>query len=454
MSPALRSFTPQFDLNFDRKTGAEGSLDLSTNLLQFSDLWQAKELSDSKYRLDLHFSGRKSFSQRYFQSKSDLTFSKIQPDKLVEKLDFGLSFIANDQPLNEMRHFDIGLEVGGKIKLRPRFGALNTLYFEGKYSNSTHKVFDNSGQNILANKENKFKFRSFIDGILWRGFSRIGVWAESAKITNISENYHRLAAIFAYQKEFGKGTQTFGLETVTGGGKVWGKVPQYARFFGGNTSANFLYESPDSLTMSEFPVGPLLRSYGKTKANAPTFPGAKSYWHTNLNLSIPIPFWSKRLIPDETITYSDGSTKKLNEVLETFTINSAIGGIGGDLLDSIVQDLMKKNPNLTEDEAEQQAVPIAQKQAEKIVNKEIAPTIKFISRHANLFAVKPLIMTDAAKIYDDFQPKGFYRFGAGGGFKVITVTAGAEFGYLWSFPRKINEPKGNFVFRITFQNLF
>lgn len=458
MPSSLRAFNPQFDFNYDRKTGPEGSLDISTNLLELPKLWKGEKISESNYRLDFKFIGKKSFSNQYYQSKTNLAFARVQPGKVVEKLDFTAGFIANNQPLNENDFRQKELELGGEIKLRPRFGALNTIYISGKYGNTNNKVFDKSGLQVLANKENKFQFRTLIDGILWNGFSRTGLWFESAGIKNSSDNYHRIAGIFAYQKEFGKGTQTFGLETTVGAGKTWGKVPLYAQFYGGNNSTNFLYDSPDSLTMSSFPVGPLLRSYGKTQTtaqqnNVATF-GGNSYWHTNFNLSIPIKPWSKRLIPEEEISFSDGSTKKLNELLETFTINTAIGGIGGDLLDSIIDDLMRKDPTLDEDEAERLALPIAKKQAEKLVNKEIAPTIRFISRHANLFAIKPLIMLDAAKISQENPKFGRYRFGAGGGLQIVVVTARAEFGYLASLPRKIGESKGNFVFRITFQNLF
>ncbi|HRH43619.1 MAG TPA: hypothetical protein PKY82_18460 [Pyrinomonadaceae bacterium] len=458
MPPALRAFNPQFDFNYDRKTGPEGSLNISTNLLELSNLWKGEKLSESNYHLDFKFTGKKSFSNQFYQSKTNLSFARVQPGKVVEKLDFKAGFIDKDQPLNKNNYRQKELEIGGEIKLRPRFGALNTIYLSGSYGKTNNKVFDKSGLQILANKEDKFQFRTLIDGILWNGFSRTGLWVESAKIKNSSDNYRRIAGIIAYQKEFGEGTQTFGLETVFGAGKTWGKVPIYAQFFGGNNSTNFLYDSPDSPTMSSFPGGPLLRSYGKTQTSATKNNGAifggNTYWHTNFNLSFPIRPWSKRLIPEEEISFSDGSNKKLNELLEDFTINTAIGGIGGDLLDSIIEDLIKKDPTLDEDEAERLAVPIAKKQAEKLVNKEIAPTIRFISRHANLFAVKPLIMLDAAKISQENPQFGRYRFGAGGGLQIVVVTARAEFGYLASLPRKTGGSKGNFVFRITFQNLF
>ena len=186
-----------------------------------------------------------------------------------------------------------------------------------------------------------------IDGRLWKGFARVGLWLEATKLNNNPGNYSRIAGMFGYQGEFGKDTQTDGIKAIVGGGKTWGTVPAYARFFGGNNTANFLYESPGSVSMTSFPVGPLLRSYGKTQAALASQNGigigGKSYWHTNFNLTIPIRHWSRRLIPDETIQFSDGTTIKLNQMLENFTVRTAIGGIGDNLLDAIIEDLMRKD---------------------------------------------------------------------------------------------------------------
>ncbi len=458
MPAPLRAFNPQFKFDYDRKTGPEVSLETSTNLFQLLDLWNGTEASESKYRAELKFNGRKSLAKRFYQTKTELSFSRVQTGKFVETMGFTVGFRADDQPLNEMRYVNNGLQFGGHTKLRPRLGFLNTVYLSGTYSNNSNRVYKQLGQQISVDRDNRFNFRSLIDGRLGKGFARAGLWLEATNVNNNSANYRRIAGMFGYQREFGNGTQTVGVEAIIGGGKTWGTVPAYARFFGGNNTANFLYESPGSVSMTSFPIGPLLRSYGKTQAalasqNGITL-GGNSYWHANLNLTIPIRPWSRRLIPDETIPLSDGTTIKLNQMLENFTVKTAIGGIGDDLLDSIIEDLMRKDPTLNEDEAQQLAVPIAQRRAEEIVSKEIAPTMQFISRHANLFAIKPLIMLDAAKIGGDGQQSGRHRFAVGGGLQVVIILARAEIGYIRSLPVIAGEPRGNFVFRMTFQNLF
>ena len=456
MPPFLRAFNPQADVAFDRREGLVSSLDLSTNLLELNDLWEGNETSNSDLRLDLKFSGQKSLSKRFYATDTDLKLSKLRPGLFVEKLDFNVGFRANDQPLTELRHINRGLQLGGQVKLRPRLGLLNSVYLSGAYSRNLNKVYDRSLQ-VLGERDNKGSFRSLFDGRVGGGFARAGAWFDMTEVSRPSNHYRRLAGLLGYQKEIGDGTQTVGIEAVIGAGKSWGEVPLYARFYGGNNTGNFLYEAPDSPAMTDFPAGPLLRSYGRaqagTSSSAGIARGGRSYWHTNLNFTIPVRSWSRPLIPDETISDSTGDIK-LSEKLERFAIGSAVGGIADDLLDSVIAELKKKDPTLSDEDAEQKAVPIAQARATKITEKEIAPAIRFISRRANIFAVKPLIMLDAAKIGGFDGERGRTRFAAGGGLQFVVVIARAEVGYMRSLPNIPDEPKGNFVFRLTFQNIF
>lgn len=457
MPAFLRAFDPRVDVNYDRRTGPVSSLELATNLLELKPLLRGEPVSDSDARLDFKFTGQKSLSRRFYRTKADLKLSKARPGRLVEQLDFGANFRADDLPLSDMRHIATGLQVGGQIKLRPRRGLLNTVYLSGALRRSANKVFEESGRQLIGERDNAGTFRGVVDGRIWDGFARMGVWFESAEATRSSTSYRRLAGIAGFQKEFGSGTQTLGVEAVAGGGRSWGRVPLYARFFGGNNAGSFLYEAPDSPTLTAFPVGPLLRSYGRTEATARAQTlagrGGKSYWHANLNISIPVRAWSRRLIPDEVVPF-EGRDIRLNELLENFTIKTATGAIADDLLDAIIAELMKNDPTLDEDAATERAVPIAEERARREVEKEIGPIIRYISRRANLFAVKPLVMLDAAQLDSFDGERRRVRFAAGGGLQFVIVIARAEFGYMKSLPNIPGEPKGNFVFRLTFQNLF
>jgi hypothetical protein len=442
------------DVTYDRRAGPATSLDLSTDLLKLKPLVAGETITNPDTRLDLKFTGEKSLSEQFYQTKTDFKLSKERPGKFVEQMELGGTFRADDQPLDVLRHVNNGLRLGGQIKLRPRMGLLNTVFLAGSYRRSTEKVLEESGRQMIGERENAGSFRGLVDGRAWDGFARAGLWFESAEATRSSVSYRRLAGLVGFQKEFGGGTQTLGVEAVVGGGTSWGEAPLYSRYFGGNNAASFLYDSPDAPTMTAFPVGPLLRSYGKTQTAARSATGAvvggKSYWHANLNVAFPVPGWSRPLIPNELV---DGGIP-LNKKLEQVSINTARNTIADNLLDGIVEELMKDDPTLTQSDAETRALPLAVAEADKLIEKEIGPIVRYISRRANFFAVKPLVMLDAAQLGGPDGQRRRVRFAAGGGVQLVVVIARAEFGYMKSLPSVTGEPKGNFVFRLAFQNFF
>lgn len=457
MPAVLRAFDPLMNLDYDRRTGPIASLDLSTNLVELPDLIHGRKVSNSDLRLDLNFEGEKSLSKRFYHTKTDLVISKTRPSKLIEELNFRLALRADDLPLDQIREVRNDLRMGGQVRIRPREGLLNSIFLTGSFNRKQHDVFDVVGRKFVNDRNYAGAFRGIVDGRVFGGFARVGVWLDGASVRRTARGYQRLAGLAGYQKEFGGGTQTVGLEALFGAGKTWGRVPIYASLFGGNNAGNFLYDSPGSPTMAEFPAGPYLRSYGRTQATARSVNGLRiggdRYWHANFTVSVPVPPWSRRLIPDEVVTFENGDVK-LNTLLENFTIKTAIGTIGDDLLDGIIEELMKQDPSLTEDEAAERGAPLAEERASRIVEKDVAPNVRFIARHANLFAVKPLFMFDVAQIRGTPAGTTVRRYATGGGMQIVVVVARAELGYMRSLSHFAGEPKGNFVFRLTFQNLF
>jgi hypothetical protein len=457
MPAFLRVLNPILDFDVDRKLGTVAALNVSTNLLEFSKLAKGEKLANRDLNFLLNFNGQKSFGKPYYTTTTDLVVSKTRPSQTVEQLDFSAFFRADDQPLNETRDVINDLRLGGEVKLRPRKRFLNTVYLSGNYSGNRHDVYDSGKRLIVAERNNAGMFRGVVDGVVSNGFTRLGVWVEGAEVNGVPKGYNRLAGLLGYQKEFGAGTQTLGIEALLGGGKAWGRVPVYASFFGGNSIGNFLYEAPGSPTNTEFPAGPYLRSYGKSEAGARTAGGAvtggRNYWHANLSVAIPVKPWSRPLIPDEMVPFETRPPKKLNEVLEDFTIGSATSGIFNALMDEIKAEMMKKDPQLSDEEAEERATPIADAKSKEIVEREIAPNIRFIARHANLYAVKPLLMFDYAQI-GGTSGSSLRRYAAGGGVQFVVILARAEIGYMRTLHRVTGEPTGNVVFRLTFQNLF
>jgi hypothetical protein len=284
----------------------------------------------------------------------------------------------------------------------------------------------------------------------------MAAWVDAASPSHASGSYRRLAGVLGIEKEFGSTNQTFGVEAIVGGGRAWGTVPEYALFFGGNTARRFLYESADSSAMTAFPSGPLIRSLGEGQAGASRSAGQSqggtSYWHVNLNLTVPIPALSRPLVPAVEITDDDGSVRTLKEKLKGFAVGSAVGGVADTMIDQIIGELMKQG--MPEDEATQKAAVIATERAKTIVSREIEPAVNFIADKANLYALKPLIMVDAARIGAHDAKSNQTRYAVGGGIQLTVVVAKFEAGYLRTLHPLDGDPSGNFIVRLVFQNLF
>jgi hypothetical protein len=303
----------------------------------------------------------------------------------------------------------------------------------GGYRRSSNRL---GGANHLSVTENSFQGSAVLDGRIFEGFSRAGIWLDGGKPEN-AESYHRIAALIGYQKELPIGEQTLGIEALFGAGKASRHTPEYSLFYGGNTLTDFIYsEIIDPETMSFLPTGPVLRGYGRNQAgfrlaNGQTR-GANSYHHFNLSLSIPIPSLSAPLIPDEVVNDSPRTT--LRDLVD-FAVNT-----GQDALSSTFED-----EGLSSDEADAKA---------KKVFGQIRPGIKYLTNYAKIYSVKPVVMFDAARMtrIDSGDPQS--RYSVGGGLELTIVIAKFQAGYMHAVNRFEGEKRGNFVFRLVFTNLF
>ena len=85
--------------------------------------------------------------------------------------------------------------------------------------------------------------------------------------------------------------------------------------------------------------------------------------------------------------------------------------------------------------------------------KDIDSLLAYVAEQANIFAVKPLFMFDAARINVPAL-NNRTRFAVGGGLQFTIVTARFEAGYMHTVRPLPAESRGNFVFGLYFQNLF
>jgi len=189
------------------------------------------------------------------------------------------------------------------------------------------------------------------------------------------------------------------------------------------------------------PAGPLLRSFGEGAVGLPApgggVRGSSAFWHVNTNVAIPVRPWSLPLIPDEItdIPDSDGNGTPLKKVLR-----NQVDITGPSMLAATL-----KQEGASEEEA-------ARKAGE--VFSEIQPATHFFIDDANLYAVKPLLLFDAAGMtVSDGSPAQTW-VAAGGGLQVTVVTAKFEAGYIWTLSGPTFGSRGNAFARLVFQNLF
>jgi hypothetical protein len=425
---ALRAWDPNVGVFSDRAYGVSVKLRTSFKLLD-----QSGSNKSGSSRLELSATGQKSFDHSFYDAEALLAWSQRQ---LENRTGWSLAAAYSGflHPLGDGEYLKNAGAISGQIQLRPERKWMESVLVGGRFEGSSNRLTDNDGVVLSRNSEVAVQVQTLIDGRCGDAFSRLGVWVDNG-FRGGGGTYQRVAGFFGYETEFGSGHQTTSLEIILGGGHIWGSVPEYARFFGGNPSGNFLYESIDSTTLASFPVGPTIRSLGQgsagSRSDLGTIRGGRSFWNVSLNLAIPLPGLSRPLVPDIALGRSSVA-KKLKGV-----VNTARNAITDDLIEQGAPD---------NDETEAKA--------NKIVDRDIKPTIDFLADHANIYALKPLLLCDVAQIDGPTGSNDGMRVGIGAGLQVTIVTAKLELGYMYAVLRERGDTQGNLFLRLVFQNIF
>ncbi|MDB5802675.1 MAG: hypothetical protein JWL63_3614 [Rhodocyclales bacterium] len=378
---------------------------------------------------------RKSMDSPYFKSAGGVQFKARTTSALMPEYRLKLGGERAREPWGDGQRSRNASEFGGGVTLKPLFAT--QLFLDGTVRRVEDRFTTLNATTAREDKSHDTGGRALVDYLppVTTGLLRAAVWQSHHHIGAADTNYRQLATRIGYTQEIrlGKPGQSLGFELVGGGGKLWGDAPAGNRYFGGNSPLQFMYDSPLSAAMVEAPRGPLMRSFGEGQAglNSPAGKtGGRSFWHLNMTLAFPVARWSRPLIPDEQTDM--GVTLKQ-------IMNSQVDVSG---------------PAFMERTLMSQGVPgaDAHAQAQKAFA-EVGPAAHFVINDANIFAIRPLLMVDAAGLSSDQASARWLAIGAG--VSVTVVTARFEAGYMQTIAAPSSEKKSGALFaRLVFENIF
>ncbi len=472
----LLAFNPQFTTTYDQRAGLQPAVSLSNDLFAWPGTAGSPSSSGSAAgvtsptELWLKWHGAKPVNAPFYDTGGSLSVVRKRATKRIDRIGAETAFNASLAPRGNDDDQTRAFEGSANIGVHLYGAAFSRLRLGGGYRWTQHRFAAVDGS-LDSLSENAIQASLVADGHVAQGFTRIAAWIDGASPKR-GDAYARLAASMGYEKELPVAqNQAVGIEGIAGVGRSVGSLPAYARFYGGSPSPNFLYDSIDSRWLTSMPAGPPIRSAGRGQLGG-SIPsggliGGESFWHASLNISLPIPRWSFPLIPAETVMTLPGSTKTLKDVLKGQVAGGKelyVQSTVRQMLTPDEQEALRLDANdpLTPADRDRlnRALAASFRAQEEVrrgadrIWQQITPITNFIADEANIYSIKPLLMIDAAHIDFATAADAVTWVGIGGGVQLTVVVARLEAGYLWAVRRVPTDPRGNFVMRLVFRNLF
>lgn len=428
----LLALNPTFTVGHDDRTGTTPAANMNTDILNFKGMLHHLSSSHT-WQIPAQVNLSRSVEHGFYQANEVVSIERNRNAGGVRKFGLRLEQLNANQPLGLSSDSE-SQETGGlrlDTHLENPFPRDIHLWMGG--SATRHTVPGTAGE--VKTSEGAGAASAVLDGRIRDATTRAGVWFTGASPNNTG-TYQSLEAFTGLQKEILVATnQSFGVQLIGGYGHLWGTPPNYAQFFAGNSSSNFLYQSPESLLLQP-PPSAIIRSFGKNEVGLGTpnsLTGATSFWNVSATVSIPIPGLSRPLIPDEVI-----------EEETHVTLKQVIKKAGPDSAVSFLQTTLV-NQGLSREEAHAKATAI--------VNREIRPAVNYITDHANIYSLKPLVLFDIAQASGRGLPSRHME-SLGGGLEFMIVNFAFEAGYAATLNRQPSEPAGNVFISLQFRNFF
>jgi hypothetical protein len=436
---ALLALAPRAALGTDAALGTTVRISTETDLAQMVAAFRGAtpaarptaRVGAERYRGQISADGFRALDADYYSGSLGFDGSLLLHGA-VKQLSAEFRYNAELLPLGEEKLRSNHLTAGLSATVLAGWHVVRTVMVRGAYEHSANALSALGGSGGAGLHENGLLVQAATDGVFDTATVRSSVWFQRKSSVD-DESYRKLVVRAGVERGLAvRAHQTVDLQVLGGYGRADGLVPAQDRFAGGNAGADFLDERPDSKSIESLPAGPIARSFGAGRldwvGNSPgneATSGSQSFGHVNVAAGIPIGL-SKPLIP-------------------TFKV------IGN----ATVADLLKArvdNDNLMEASLQAQGYSEADAMREQArVMNAIRPAVHYIADQANVWSVKPVVLFDWAGVRAG-SGVGDSRFGAGGGVQFGVVTAKFQAAYIHSVG---NGPSvGNFVFRLSFQNLF
>jgi hypothetical protein len=428
----LLILNPTASVDHDNRTGITPSVSLKTNLLDIGNI--LKRQDTDKHALEAIASAdlSRSVDHNFYNAAEVMDLKRTWPTSTVRSLALHLEQHNEKQPLGTTSDSTSQETAGLKANVHFQNNYLHDGYFWAGGTASRHTVPQAAGP-VVNTSEAAGSAAVLFDGSVAQTTARAGLWFSGASPNN-QASYEQFAVFSAIYRDFlVMPNQSFGLQIIGGYGHTWGTPAQYAQFFAGNNASNFLYQAPDVLLSAGAPP-PLVRSFGKTEGGVAStgILGASSFWNVSTTLTVPIPRLSRALIPD--VVIDDETNTTLKKMLKTAGTKSAVSFIQAALV--------------------QQGIPAAkaQKQAQALVDREIAPPVNYIADSANIYSLKPLVLFDVAELTRPGATR--HLESAGGGLEFMIVNFAFQAGYARTLNSQPGDRKGNIFLNLQFRNFF
>jgi hypothetical protein len=443
-SPVLTK-NPILSISTDRSFGTSVSLKTTANLLNRSPVGGASQNENRQTDrqadiLNADLDARRSIDRPFYNINTGFEYIRPDRDGSITP-NVSIRYANQFTPLGEGENWQERLQIQGGIEQKLTGSVIKAYTIGGGL-----RFLDNSDRprnfNVTNNSETGFQLYAVGDSRIGDGFARFGAWIDGG-FPNKGSSYQRAAIQAGYSTELGAGHDTIGLEMMAGSGYAWGNPPEYSRFYGGYSPANFLYESLNSTRVKAVPAGPVLRSFGERQAGIRgangLVRGGDFYWNLNFNLTFPIAGWSQPLIPNEVVQDVDDTAILLPDLIKRTVAIGRKSSIG-----EMKKNLINRGYPDNEETAAKAAINF---------DNEITPTINYLTDRANLYSIKPILLFDLAQISGNDGGSKVWA-GVGGGVQMNVVNGRLETGYMQTIAPATDSSNGNFFLRFLFQDFF